>query len=142
MSKGLLAVILAMPVLAFAHADAPETRSSADEIAPVSVNDVPIQPGDVGKAESGDLDAAYRVALYYGSIGHYEERRSWLVSAAERGSTDAQYALWFLNKDEKECSSQQEALHWLRKSAAAGHEAARKELEGSRLQGPGCAELP
>lgn len=84
----------------------------------------------LGKAESGDGAAAFRLSLHFMSKQNEEQARYWLLYAAARGYPAAQYNLWFELKDGAGCRPKLEALAWLRSAELNGDKSARRELVG------------
>lgn len=81
------------------------------------------------EAEIGDGFAAFRLSLHFMSQKRNEQAKYWLLYAAARGQSAAQYSLWFNLKDRKDCKSKLEALAWLRSAAVNDDKLAQEELE-------------
>ena len=94
------------------------------------------------KAEKGDAEAAFRVALHFSSADNRQQHRTWLHRAAELGHPVAQYNIWFNLRDSKTCSDQLAALAWLERSAAQGFREAKEQLKPFQQLAAPCQVPP
>lgn len=82
------------------------------------------------EAAKGDAEAAFRLSLHFssGRNASADEARFWRQIAAENGHAVAQYNIWFLDHGSQDEILRERALFWLKKSAEAGFEDAKKQL--------------
>lgn len=94
----------------------------------------------IKRAELGDGMSAFRVSRHFESLGHAERARYWLLYAAARGHTVAQYNLWFELKGSSDCRSKVEALAWANSAVFSGAAVDEFELRRSIDLAVGCFE--
>ena len=82
------------------------------------------------KANAGDADAMFRVALNYGPFFYSQEKMEWYRKAAEHGHSEAQFRLGkgYFNGSGVE-KDEAEAVKWYRKAAEQGHLGAKIALD-------------
>lgn len=90
------------------------------------------------RAGHGDGEAAYRLSLHYHTIEDRQHADRWLRTAAELGEPVAQYSLWFMLHEQRDCATQREAHAWLQRAADQGYETARSELASSKRSMATC----
>ena len=129
---------------------ATQTKSIPEPKAPSVITDSPIcvscgfllSPAELsqlrGSAASGDSQAAFRVALHYGSDNNHQEQLRWLNIAADMNHPVAQYNLWFILKDSMDCASREEAVRRLRQAAANNQAEALQALVNVNKVALGC----
>ena len=94
----------------------------------------PYSPELVKKAESGDMDAQFKLGrCYYQGLGatkDYKEAVKWFTKAAEHGHRDAKFNLGqCYYRGEGVTKNKKEAVKWYTKAAKQGDERAKKALE-------------
>ncbi len=83
----------------------------------------------VGRADSGDADAAFRLSRHVEGKGVAGNFHMWLAYAAALGQPIAQYNVFFMLRDKQDCESSSEAYAWLKSAALKGVAVADSELE-------------
>jgi TPR repeat protein len=83
----------------------------------------------INEAETGDGFAAFKLSSHFMSIQNDEQAQYWLLYAAARGYSVAQYNLWFELKDREDCKSKLAALAWLKSAALNGDKQAPGKLK-------------
>lgn len=91
------------------------------------------------KAEAGDADSQYQLALYYhnglGVSKNYSKSFEWLSKAAQQNISDAQYLLYLYYRDGYLEENDEKALEWLLKAAENENLDAQFELGKYYLNG-------
>lgn len=92
-----------------------------------------------GRADAGDAEAAFRISRHFEGRGTAGSSHMWLVYAAALGHPIAQYNVFFMLKDKKDCASSSEAYAWLKSAALKGVRGADSELEqAARIAAQRC----
>jgi TPR repeat protein len=97
------------------------------------------------KAEQGDADAQYSLAMMYykgkGVPQDYEQAVHWWTKAAEQGNADAQYSLgWMYDKGQGVPQDYEQAVYWYTKSAEQGDAWAQYNLGLMYAKGDGVSQ--
>ncbi len=90
----------------------------------------------LAKATAGDARSAYIISNHYEfGVGDYERADSWLVRAAELGSSDAQFSLGTRMLESEDKSVQALGAKWIANAAKSGSVEAQNELGRDHRKG-------